>query len=172
MFNYNMYNPYMPANQRTQNVEQQYPQYGQYNQYTPQPQQSYPQNPQSYPQPALGLQGKSVESLDVVKATEIPLDGSISYFPLTDGTAIITKQLQADGTSKIVIYKPDLEPIKPVEQPKYVTEEQVKEMIESSSDNLMDVQDDIQELRRELRNISEDMKELRKPKDTKRKGEE
>lgn len=169
MFNYNMYNPYMPANQRTQNVEQQYPQY---TPYTPQPQQSYPQNPQSYPQPALGLQGKSVESLDVVKATEIPLDGSISYFPLTDGTAIITKQLQADGTSKTIIYKPDLEPQKPVEQPKYVTEEQVKEMIESSSENLMDVQDDIQELRRELRNISEDMKELRKPKDTKRKGDE
>ena len=126
MFNYNMYNPYMPANQRTQNAEQQYPQYVPYNQYAPQPQQSYPQNPQSYPQPALGLQGKSVESLDVVKATEIPLDGSISYFPLTDGTAIITKQLQADGTSKTVIYKPDLEPIKPVEQPKYVTEEQVR----------------------------------------------
>ena len=45
-------------------------------------------------------------------------------------------------------------------------------MIENGSENLMDVQDDIQELRRELRNISEDMKELRKPKDTKRKGEE
>lgn len=169
MFNYNMYNPYMPTNQRTQNPEQQYPQY---TPYTPQPQQSYPQNPQSYPQPVLGLQGKSVESLDVVKATEIPLDGSISYFPLTDGTAIITKQLQADGTSKIVIYKPDLEPIKPVEQPKYVTEEQVREMIESGLDGLLDVQEDIKELRRDLRDINEEMKETKKVKESKRKGEE
>lgn len=172
MINYPMYNPYMPTNQRTQNMEQQYPQYGQYNQYTPQPQQSYPQNPQTYPQASVGLQGKTVESLEVAKVMEIPLDGSTSFFPLADGSAIITKQLQADGTSKMVIYKPDLEPQKPVEQPKYVTEEQVREMIESSSDNLMDVQDDIQELRRELRNISEDMKELRKPKDAKRKGDE
>ena len=36
---------------------------------------------------------------------DIPLDGSVSYFPLTDGTAIITKQLQQDGTSKTLVYK-------------------------------------------------------------------
>lgn len=172
MFNYNMYNPYMPANQRTQNVEQQYPQYTPYTQYTPQPQQSYPQNPQSYPQASISLQGKTVESLEVAKVMEIPLDGSTSFFPLADGSAIITKQLQADGTSKTVIYKPDLEPIKPVEQPKYVTEEQVREMIENGSENLMDVQDDIQELRRDLRNINEELKEFRKAKESKRKGDE
>ena len=102
MFNYNMYNPYMPANQRTQNVEQQYPQYGQYGQYTPQPQQSYPQNPQSYPQASVGLQGKTVESLEVAKVMEIPLDGSTSFFPLADGSAIITKQLQADGSGYVI----------------------------------------------------------------------
>ena len=35
------------------------------------------------------LQGRSVDSIDVVKAVEVPLDGSISYYPLTDGTAIL-----------------------------------------------------------------------------------
>lgn len=54
----------------------------------------------------IGLQGKSVDSIDVVKAMDIPLDGSVSYFPLTNGTAIVTKQLQQDGTSKTIIYKP------------------------------------------------------------------
>ena len=54
------------------------------------------------------MQGKSVESLEVAKAIDIPIDGSISYFPLTDGSAIITKQLQMDGKSKTVIYKPDM----------------------------------------------------------------
>ena len=53
-----------------------------------------------------GLLGKAVESVDVVKAMDIPLDGSISYFPLTDGSAIVSKQLQTDGTSKVIIYKP------------------------------------------------------------------
>lgn len=52
------------------------------------------------------LNGKSVDSLEVVKAMDIPLDGSVSYFPLTDGSAIVTKQLQIDGTSKTVVYKP------------------------------------------------------------------
>lgn len=53
-----------------------------------------------------GIQGKVVDNIDVVKATEIALDGSISYFPITDGSAIVTKQLQTDGTSRIVVYKP------------------------------------------------------------------
>ena len=53
-----------------------------------------------------GLQGKSIDNLEVVKAMDIPLDGSISYFPLVDGSAIVTKQLQQDGTSKITIFKP------------------------------------------------------------------
>lgn len=94
------YNPYYTPMQRFQQQGEQYPQYAQQNY-------SYPQNPQSYQQPINSLQGKSVESLDVAKAIDIPIDGSISYFPLTDGSAIITKQLQMDGKSKTVIYKPD-----------------------------------------------------------------
>ena len=68
------------------------------------------------------LNGKSVDSLDVVKAMDIPLDGSISYFPLTDGSAIVTKQLQMDGTSKTVVYKP----IEEKNTTKYVTSEDIE----------------------------------------------
>ena len=53
-----------------------------------------------------GIQGRIVDNVDVVKATEIALDGSVNYFPLADGSAIVTKQLQMDGTSRIVVYKP------------------------------------------------------------------
>ena len=98
------YNPYYTPRFQQDNM-----QYSQQNYSYPQNyQQSYPQNPQSYQQPINNLQGKSVESLDVAKAIDIPIDGSISYFPLTDGSAIITKQLQMDGKSKTVIYKPDM----------------------------------------------------------------
>lgn len=167
MYNYGQYYPqYIPQMQRLQNLEQQYPQFAQ------QTQQSYPQNPQNYPQPTLGLQGKSVESLDVVKAMDIPLDGSISYFPLTDGSAIITKQLQQDGTSKTIIYKPFTEPTTPSETIKYVSEEEVKVMIENSSETILELQDDIKELKRQNRDILEDIKELRKTKETKRKSDE
>ena len=65
--------------------------------YQPQPQPTY------QPQQPVGIQGKTVDSLEVVKAMDIPLDGSVSYFPLVDGSAIETKQLQQDGTSKTII---------------------------------------------------------------------
>ena len=101
MFNYNPY--YTPRFQQGDM------QYSQQNYSYPQTyQQSYPQNPQTYQQPINSLQGKTVESLEIAKLIEIPLDGSTSYFPLADGSAIITKQLQMDGKSKTVIYKPDM----------------------------------------------------------------
>lgn len=76
-----------------------------------------------------GLQGKSIDNLEVVKAMDIPLDGSVSYFPLADGTAIVTKQLQQDGTSKIVIFKP----IENTEEPttKYATLEDLENKMNS-----------------------------------------
>ena len=167
MYNYGQYYPqYIPQMQRLQNLEQQYPQFAQ------QPQQSYPQNPQSYPQPSLGLQGKLVDSIEVVKAIDIPLDGSTSYFALTDGSAIVTKQLQSDGTSKTIIYKPFTEPTTPLESIKYVSEEEVKAMLENSSETILELQDDIKELKRQNRDILEDIKELRKTKETKRKSDE
>lgn len=74
----------------------------------------------------LGLFGKVVDSADVVKVTDIPLDGSTSYFPLTDGSAILTKKLQLDGTSKITVYKPVVEEEKPTS--KYVTFDDLEEI--------------------------------------------
>ena len=94
MFNYNPY--YQPQMNRYQPME--------YQQYQP----SYPQNQQTYQQASLGLQGKLIDNAEVVKVIEIPMDGSISYFPLADGSAIVTKQLQKDGTSKTIIYKPSI----------------------------------------------------------------
>lgn len=93
---YNQYNPYMNRF------------YGQQQVNLPQPM-DLPQQPQNVPQMGLNrafLNGKQVDSIDTVKSMDIPLDGSISYFPLANGSAIVTKQLQQDGTSKITIYEP------------------------------------------------------------------
>ena len=157
---YNYYNPYNP--------------YYTYN-YNQQPQQMPKQNLQMYKQQNAGvLQGKVVDSLDVVKATDIPYDGSVSYFPLTDGTAIITKQLQQDGTSKVVVYKPitDKDEVKPKyitenelnEQikgmdEKYVTEEDFKEQIKNvNNKDIKDMKEDIKTLKRKLEDIADDMR--------------
>ena len=123
---------------------------------------SYNQNPYYNPyftQPQMqsmntmkfsGLQGKSIDNLEVVKAMDIPLDGSISYFPLVDGSAIVTKQLQQDGTSKITIYKPidDKETV----MPKYATIEDIDERIKGiKMPDTKSLQDDIKTIKKQIR---------------------
>lgn len=104
------------------------------------------------------LQGKSVDSVDVVKAMDIPLDGSISYFPLTDGTAIVSKQLQQDGTSKTVIYKPVEEKDIAEELPKYITIDEFNAAISKINNN--EFKDDIKAMKRKMQDITEDIQDI------------
>ena len=98
-----------------------------------------------------GLQGKSIDNLEVVKAMDIPLDGSISYFPLVDGTAIVTKQLQQDGTSKITVFKP-IEADEAVSQPKYATIEDIDNKInEIKIPDIKGLQEEIKNLKKQIR---------------------
>lgn len=110
----------------------------------------------------ISLQGKSVDSIDVVKAMDIPLDGSISYFPLADGSAIVTKQLQQDGTSKTIIYKPITEKdIKTVTN--YVTFEELDERFKKINNN--DLKDEIKSLKKQIKNLAEDFEDMKDRKD-------
>lgn len=111
--------------------------------------------PMTQPTNQMGILGKAVESIDVVKAMDIPLDGSISYFPITDGSAIVSKQLQMDGTSKMVVYKPTQEDKK--DAIKFATLDDLQEAI-----NDLDLSD-IQDLKDEIKDIKKQLKEL-KPK--------
>lgn len=112
------------------------------------PQQPQPVMPMKYN--AGGLQGKSIDNLEVVKAMDIPLDGSISYFPLVDGSAIVTKQLQQDGTSKITIFKPiEAEEATSV---KYATIEDIENRINNiKMPDMKPLQDEIKTLKKQIR---------------------
>ena len=101
-----------------------------------------------------GLQGKIVDSIETAKNQDIQLDGSISYFALTDGTAIVSKQLQADGTSKTTIYRPISE--EQVELPKYATLDDIKKEI-----NNIDLSE-IDDLKEEIRELKKQLKDLKK----------
>lgn len=130
----------------------------QFPQYMPQQQPIYQQPvSQIIQQPSTGIQGKSVDSIEVVKAMEIPLDGSISYFPLTDGTAIVSKQLQQDGTSKTIIYKPIEE--NSVEALKYVTTEELNSAVKKIDNNSL--KDELKTLKRQIKSLSEDIEDLK-----------
>ena len=114
-----------------------------------------------YKQPN-ALQGKTVDSIEVVKASEIPLDGSISYFPIADGTAIVTKQLQMDGTSKTIIYKP----IESEDNPKpikYITETEFNETIQKF--DVSALKDEIKQLKKQIKDITRNLKDKEESED-------
>ena len=143
---YNQFNPY---------VNPFYPQQNMNNRYQPMEQPVQQQNQINAIPKVNTLFGKSVDSVDVVKAIDIPLDGSISYFPLTDGTAIVTKQLQQNGTSKLTIYKP----VEDKDSPKYATIDDIDKKIESIDlSSIDDLRDDLDELRKELKDIKSRLK--------------
>lgn len=50
--------------------------------------------------------GKIVDSIDVVKATDVPMDGNMYYFPKADGTEIFGKQWLSSGQTRILAFKP------------------------------------------------------------------
>lgn len=92
-----------------------------YNQQVPNPYQqrmdflqSYQQNLQQPLQPTqmsvtnqqMNVIGKIVDSIDVVKAMDIPMDGNLYYFPKADGTEIFAKQWMMNGQTRILSFKP------------------------------------------------------------------
>lgn len=146
MYGYNQF--YNPQFQTQRPMEQPYQQFVGQQQFTPQ----YGQ-----PKQQLGLQGKSVDNIEVVKATDIPLDGSISYFPLTDGSAIVTKQLQQDGTSKTIVYMPLNAEEESKKMPQYVTVEQLQEEIKKVDNG--NLKEELKGIKRQIRDILDDLKD-------------
>lgn len=114
-----------------------------------------PPMPQTIPMQN-GLLGKIVDNIDVVRAMDIPLDGSTSYFPLSDQSAIVTKQLQSDGTSKLVVYKPTNNEKENVVQ--FATLEDIQDAINDL--DLSDIQD-IQDLKDDVKEIKKQLKEFK-----------
>lgn len=149
-------NPYM------NNYGNQYYQPQQMQQPVQQPQPQVNQQPiQQFIKP-ISLQGKSVDNIEVVKATDIPLDGSVSYFPLVDGSAIVTKQLNANGTSQMIVYKP-VEGNEEVEFPKYITEKDLDEKLKDLQSN--DYTTEIKTIKRQLKDLIEDIEDIKNGKD-------
>lgn len=61
-----------------------------------QPQQQMPQ----------GINGKVVQVMENITANDVPMDGSVAFFPKQDMSEIYAKSWNADGTIKTIVYKP------------------------------------------------------------------
>lgn len=75
-----------------------------YQQVIPYGQTQMQQPVQQIPQVAM-LSGQMVDGIDTVKAKDVDMSGNSVYYPKTDGTEIYKKQLQADGRSRIFVYR-------------------------------------------------------------------
>lgn len=94
--NYTGYNPY------------------QYNQMRFPEQQPIQQPVQQMQQPNLpvqtGVNGRIVTAVEQITANDVPMDGSMAFFPKQDLSEIYVKGWSADGTIKTIVYKPYTEP--------------------------------------------------------------
>lgn len=96
-------NPYAPVNPTMMGVTQQ-----RLNNYQAQmPQMPAYQQQQFVPQPPMPLmmKGRTVASLDEVKAAQIDLDGSLTYFPCPADNCIYAKAIDMNGMPVIQTYK-------------------------------------------------------------------
>lgn len=87
-------NPYMDRMNFLQNYQQSLQQ---------QPMQM---NQQPMPQQIAGINGRIVQTVENINANEVPMDGSMAFFPKQDMSEIYVKGWNADGTIKTVVYKP------------------------------------------------------------------
>lgn len=69
-------------------------------------QQPMQMNQQPIPQQTVGINGRVVQSVENINANEVPMDGSMAFFPRQDLSEIYVKGWNADGTINTIVYKP------------------------------------------------------------------
>lgn len=67
-------------------------------------------NQQAMPQRIAGINGRIVQTVENINANEVPMDGSMAFFPKQDMSEIYVKGWNANGTINTIVYKPYTEP--------------------------------------------------------------
>ncbi len=65
-------------------------------------------NQQPIPQQVSGINGRIVQTVENINANEVPMDGSMAFFPKQDMSEIYAKSWNADGTIRTLTFKPVL----------------------------------------------------------------
>jgi hypothetical protein len=73
-------------------------------------QQPIQMNQQPMPQQIAGINGRIVQTVENINANEVPMDGSMAFFPKQDMSEIYVKGWNANGTINTIVYKPYTEP--------------------------------------------------------------
>lgn len=104
----------------------------------------YQQNmPNTYQQNQIvqGINGKIIAEMSQITANDVPMDGSVAFFPKQDLSEVYAKSWNADGTIRTVTYKPVLD-----NEPKNVptdTEKLKCELSDEAKEGIMSKFDEI-----------------------------
>lgn len=158
--------PYYLQQQQVPNYQQYYSQYAQQNRMPEQ--QNFNQNIgiQAVPyQQNQGIAGKMIAELSQITANDVPMDGSVAFFPKQDLSEVYAKSWNADGTIRTVTYKPVLDG-----EPKTEPEpEKIKcDLSEESAQNIMSKFDEISD---RLGQLEKSLQSQRKTSQSQRKDE-
>ena len=101
--------------------------------------------------------GKIVESVDMVKATDIPMDGNMYYFPTADGSLIFGKQWLANGQTRILTFKPvlDNDPNTLSQNEEKLNLEVLGQVLEGIQSDIKTITDKLDKMNKPIRNKKE-----------------
>lgn len=128
----------------------------------------YQQNmPNTYQQNQIvqGINGKIIAEMSQITANDVPMDGSVAFFPKQDLSEVYAKSWNADGTIRTVTYKPVLDN----ESKTAPGPEKIKcDLSEESAQNIMNKFDEISD---RLGQLEKSLQSQRKTSQSQRKDE-
>jgi hypothetical protein len=107
----NPYNPYTPYTSYLPNQFQTSTPNSTYRtpQYPPATNAASLENLAQQQNPVVPIFGRVIATESEIKPNEVPMDGSIALFPVSDFSVIIAKQWSQDGTIKTVKFAPEIQ---------------------------------------------------------------
>ena len=122
-------------------------------------QQFQQQQQQQFQSQQVGIvSGKIVESIDVVKSMDIPMDGNMYYFPKADGSEIFVKCWLPNATTQIITFKPIIESeqnSKKMSEENIDLSEKIAEIFDAKMDEIRDRFDKLEKSIKPVKNRKE-----------------
>lgn len=128
----------------------------------------YQQNmPNNYQQNQIvqGINGKMIAEINQITANDVPMDGSVAFFPKQDLSEVYAKSWKADGTIRTVTYKPVLDG-----EPKTAAEPE-KLKCDLSDEATQGIMDKFEEISDRLGQLEKSLQSQRKTSQSQRKDE-
>lgn len=129
----------------------------------------YQQNiPSNYQQNQIiqGINGKIIAEMSQITANDVPMDGSVAFFPKQDLSEVYAKSWNADGTIRTVTYKPVLD-----NEPKNVQTDTEKLKCELSDEATEGIMSKFDEISDRLGQLEKSLQSQRKTSQSQRKDE-